>query len=82
MVIHPDCDIRPLVTAVVERAKEEAARGDDQAREWLLLDGAEWLDMVFDIHPDHTRQWINSNFKPEAIRRAARLPVQFATERA
>lgn len=75
MVIHPDCDIRLLVKAVVERAQFEAKRGNDEAREWLLIDGAEWLDMAFDIHPDHTRQWIDRNFKPRRQKAAGSMSL-------
>jgi hypothetical protein len=51
-VIHPDCDIRLLVFAVVEDAKRCAARGDRKARKWLMTEGAAWMDVLTNIHPD------------------------------
>lgn len=65
IVISPDCDISLLVVAVVMDAKRQAAKGDRDARQWLKTEGAEWIDAILDIHPDHFQKWARSTrYKP------------------
>lgn len=69
-LIDPDCDLAPLIVAVIQEAKRQARRGDRDAIEWLLEDGQLWIDAIMDIHPDHLRRWVAGNCKPLGWKRA------------
>lgn len=64
VVLDPDCDLSPLIVAVILQAKREARRGDPDAGKWLIGEGQVWLDAIMDIHPDKIKQWASGNYKP------------------
>jgi hypothetical protein len=61
--INRDYSINPLVIAVFEHAVREGRKGDRAARKWLYSEGVLWIDAVLDIHPDHTRQYLDRIFE-------------------
>jgi hypothetical protein len=60
--INQNYSINPLVIAVFEHAVREALKGDKPSRRWLYSEGVLWIDAVLDIHPDHTRQYLDRIF--------------------
>lgn len=68
MRINPDYDLKPLVLAVVTQAARDAARGDQQAREWIATEAHTWLDGAgVEIMPQLIQRW---------TRRGCRMPAR------
>lgn len=59
-IINPDCDIRQLVYAVIVCAAQDANKGDNAARKWILEEGVIWIDSAFDVYipPERLQRWI------------------------
>jgi hypothetical protein len=63
MVIDPHYSINRLVIGVWTDAERKARKGDSSARDWLYGEGVLWLDIVLNIHPDHTRRYLRRVLK-------------------
>jgi hypothetical protein len=61
--INPNYSIKPLVIACWKDAERQARKGDRSARRWLYSQGVLWLDIVLNIHPDHTRRYLDRVLK-------------------
>jgi hypothetical protein len=42
-------DLRKIVFAVIIQALRDAQKGDEEAKEWLWTEGAEWAEL-FDLY--------------------------------
>jgi hypothetical protein len=55
IVIHPDCDLRPLAAAVLTKAVQDAIVDESkrsEAIDWLLNEAELYMDVI-GIHPDN-----------------------------
>lgn len=67
--ISPDASINSLVVACWNDAERRAREGDTAARRWLYGEGTLWLDIVLNLHPDHTRRYLRRKLTRRAPKR-------------
>lgn len=70
--INPEYPINALVMALWDDAVRLAVKGDPDARRWLYDEGVLMIDIIKDIHPDHTRRYLDRLFRQR--RKAHRKP--------
>ena len=50
-----------LGVAILARAVEDTRKGSEEARAWLIEEGAAWLPALgFDLHPDRLLAWLEA----------------------
>jgi hypothetical protein len=60
MEINPAYNIAPLVVATIQHAARQAHAGNAQAKQWILDEGALWMDALgVYLPPEQLEAWVS-----------------------
>lgn len=80
-MINPDYSINRLVIGAWNDAERKARAGDRSARDWLYSEGVLWLEIVLNLHPDHTRRYLKRVLKRRRPRASKSSPKRVTLAR-